>query len=491
MGRLHSIPILGVCIALLLGGCNAGAGQSSEKSAIRDIPFRNAAVHDPSVIRTDDGKFYVFGSHLQAARSDDLMNWTLINSGVFDANKLIPNVTQEMAEAFEWGQTNTFWAGDMIRLPDGKYYMYYSVCKGDSPRAAIGLAVSDNIEGPFHNEGLIVKSGMWGEPSEDGTIYDATKHPNAIDPNMFFDQEGTLWMVYGSYSGGIFILRMDPATGRPLPNQGYGKKLLGGNHSRIEGPYILYSPDTDYYYLFLSFGGLDANGGYNLRVARSRQPNGPYLDAEGHDMMEAHGAEGSFFDDRAIEPYGVKLIGNFQFDRLADESDAPAGKGPGYVSPGHNSAYYDAATKRYFILFHTRFPSRGETYEIRVHQMWLNEDGWPVLAPHRYAGETIGKYSKKEAAGDYKFIGHGKDISPQIRRPIQITLSPGGTVSGGKSGTWTLRGSHEAELVIDGIRYRGVFVRQWDPGTQTDVMTFSALSGKGEAIWGSHVVRSS
>ena len=51
-------------------------------------------------------------------------------------------------------------------------------------------------------------------------------------------------MVYGSYSGGIFILKMDKATGKPLPGQGYGKKLLGGNHSRIEGPYILYHPET-------------------------------------------------------------------------------------------------------------------------------------------------------------------------------------------------------------------------------------------------------
>lgn len=71
-------------------------------------------------------------------------------------------------------------------------------------------------------------------------------------------------MVYGSYSGGIFILEMDPATGLPLPNQGYGKKLIGGHHARIEGAFMLYSPESAYYYLFLSFGGLDSNGGYNF-----------------------------------------------------------------------------------------------------------------------------------------------------------------------------------------------------------------------------------
>ena len=145
---------------------------------------------------------------------------------------------------------------------------------------------------------------------------------------MCIRDRGRLWMVYGSYSGGIFIVEMDPETGFPLPDQGYGKRLAGGNHSRIEGPYILYHPDQDYYYLFLSFGGLGSRGGYNIRVARSKNPDGPYYDSEGKDMIDAHGPSGSFFDDAAIEPYGVKLVGNFLF-RL--------NRGIyGYVFPGHN-----------------------------------------------------------------------------------------------------------------------------------------------------------
>ena len=110
-----------------------------------------------------------------------------------------------------------------------------------------------------------------------------------VDPCTFFDKEGKLWMVYGSYSGGIYILEMNPDTGFPLEGQGYGKKLLGKNHARIEGPYILYSPDTDYYYLFLSFGGLGANDGYNIRVCRSKSPDGPYEDALGQDMIDCGG----------------------------------------------------------------------------------------------------------------------------------------------------------------------------------------------------------
>ena len=72
-------------------------------------------------------------------------------------------------------------------------------------------------------------------------------HPNVIDPHVFYDYEEKLWMVYGSYSGGIFILEMDDETGFCLKNKNtYGKHLLGGNHSRIEAPYIQYNSETGY-----------------------------------------------------------------------------------------------------------------------------------------------------------------------------------------------------------------------------------------------------
>lgn len=99
-------------------------------------------------------------------------------------------------------------------------------------------------------------------------------------------------MIYGSYSGGIFVKEMDPQTGLAL-EPGYGKKLLGGDHLRIEAPYIIYNQDTGYYYMFLSFGGLDSDGGYNVRVCRSKTPDGPYLDSMGQDMIECKGPSGS------------------------------------------------------------------------------------------------------------------------------------------------------------------------------------------------------
>ncbi|MDQ0231672.1 family 43 glycosylhydrolase [Metabacillus malikii] len=487
MKKKLSRRLLAIFLTLVLIVPNlAFAAESNGQTAETEAPvFKDVSVHDPSVIKTGD-TYYVFGSHLAAAKTKDFMQWDEVANIVSPDNPLFENVVEELKESFDWAESDTLWAADVIEL-NGKFYMYYNACKGDSPRSAMGIAVSDNIEGPYKDKGIFLKSGMWDQESPDGTIYDAREHPNAVDPDVFFDKDGKLWMMYGSYSGGIFIMQMNPETGEPLPDQGYGKKLLGGNHSRIEGAYVQYSKETDYYYMYLSFGGLDAVGGYNMRVVRSKNPDGPYVDAQGHDMINVKAnPELPIFDDASIEPYGVKLMGSHLFKREVGEPGT--GIGTGYVSPGHNSVYYDEATDEQYLIFHARFPQKGEMHQVRVHKMYMNEDGWPVVSPHRYAGESLEKVDAEEISGDYKFINHGKDISADIKESVLITLNADNTISGNATGEWSFDGENKATIEVGGKIYKGVFNRQWDQTTETYVMTFSALSDEGVAVWGSKTV---
>ncbi|QGZ38552.1 arabinan endo-1,5-alpha-L-arabinosidase [Pseudoduganella flava] len=485
---------------LTLAACGGGGGSGTPVTtavtpatpstpnvpAQTPVTFANVSVHDPSVINVD-GTFYIFGSHLAAAKSTDLMNWTKIADGATASNPLFADVTKQLAETFAWAQTTTLWAPDVIRLDDGKYYFYYNACKGDSPRSALGVAVADKVDGPYVNKQIILKSGMWGEAGADGTIYDATKHPNVVDPNVFRDKDNKLWMICGSYSGGIFILAMDPKTGLPLSGQGYGKHLLGGNHARIEGAYVQYNAQTGYYYMFTSFGGLDANGAYNVRVARSRNPDGPYVDAKGTDMATVKADPTKpLFDDASIAPHGQKLMGNHQFAVAAGET----GAAPGYVSPGHNSTYYDPVAKKYFIIFHTRFPGTGELHEVRVHEMFFNEDGWPVIAPLRYVPLTksatalAAAIPQGDAAGTYKLVDHGKDISAAIKASQVVTLAADGKVSGAVTGTWTHKGENRIALTLNGAAvYNGVLSRQWNPNANAFSVTFSAQNADGVSLW--------
>ncbi len=474
--RVRASGVLGLGLVLAGGGLLA-------QTAVPTFT-RNASVHDPAILRAPDG-YYVFGSHLASARSADLMDWTQLSSSPAAGNPLAADPATTFAAAIAWiGGDLNFWAPDVHRLANGKYLLYYSLCEGSTPRGVVGLASADAPGGPYVDQGLLLKSGMWGEISPDGTLYDATRHPNAVDPDVFADAQGNLWMVYGSYSGGIFILRLDPATGRPLAGQGYGKKLVGGNHARIEGPCILHNPATGYYYLFLSFGGLASDGGYQVRVARSTNPDGPYFDPAGVNMVNVGGPAGSFFDDAAIAPHGAKLIGNHQFNRVAGE---PVAVARGYLSPGHNSVYRDPATGRAYIVFHTRFLGRGEAHEVRVHRLHFNAQGWPVIAPQRFAGEVDPVFTPAQIPGRYKLLNHGKDISADLHLSTLVTLAADGTVTGDAAGAWSLEGGNLATLTLERIVYRGVFTRQWDDDSRVWVRAFTALSAGGAAVWGSEV----
>lgn len=502
-------PLSAMALAFILAGCggsssnpdsNVGAngngnGDNTEDADDREEQngssesgpsFTNVTVHDPSVIKVED-EYYVFGSHLAGAKTSDLMNWQSVASEVNAANPLFDNVLEELEEALEWSETDTLWAMDIIQLEDGRYYMYYNACRGDSPLSAMGVAVADDIEGPYENIELFLRSGNKDSSGEPGYLhpnYNANIHPNAVDPHVYYDQTGNLWMMYGSYSGGLFVLQMDPDTGLPLPDQGYGEHVMGGNHSRIEAAYVLYSPQSEYYYLFTSFGGLDADGAYNMRVARSESPDGPFLDAMGNDMADVKSdPERELFDDESIEDGAMKLMGNFQF----------AG-GDGYVSPGHNSAYYDQESGEHLIFFHTRFPGRGEEHEVRVHEMFINANDWPVIAPHRYAPlseseqELSGTIEESDVPGRYQLINHEKDISAEIKSAIEVELESDGLITGEASGSWYLGDDNRVTIELDQEgAFEGVAARLWSRSENSFVVTFSALSDEGVSIWGSRM----
>jgi arabinan endo-1,5-alpha-L-arabinosidase len=110
---------------------------------------------------------------------------------------------------------------------------------------------------------------------------------NAIDPSVFSDDNGTLWLAFGSYWSGIKLVPLDPKTGQRLtPDAPFSS--LAYNQS-IEAS-CLYK-HHGYYYLFVNWGSCcrGVNSTYNIRVGRSRQVTGPYLDKDGVDMLKGGG----------------------------------------------------------------------------------------------------------------------------------------------------------------------------------------------------------
>jgi len=482
---------------------------TEEPAEYIETAFSRVSVHDPSIVKAD-GNYYVFGSHRAWAMSTDLMSWKTITNNVNNDYS-----TQLSGIWEEWCRTESnpnlsgnMWAPDVIyNTAMQKYCMYMSV-NGSDWNSVIVLLTADSIEGPYEYVGPVVYSGFntTNHPAEKTDVYkvlgvdaDLSRYQstkitklNAIDPCVKYDEDGNLWMSIGSWFGGLYMFRLDNKTGlrdynvtyetmENVSDQYYGYKIAGGLGVSGEGSYI--EKFGDYYYLFVSYGGLTAQGGYQMRVFRSENINGPYVDENGVSAVYSESVSNNLNSN-----IGVRIFGSYKFSGNADT----------LIAQGHNSLLLDEDGKM-FVVFHTRFAAgeRGnnEYHEVRVHQLFLNSDGWLVAAPYEYTGETVPEtgYTKPEMVGEYEFIIHQPNTFYQVilNKAIgvaenkNIALYSDGTVQGDLTGTWSYtEGTNNMSITLDGVTYNGVFVKQANETDHKIVMTFTAL-GENVTVMGS------
>ena len=141
------------------------------------LSVRRVSVHDPSIVK-DNGHYYVFGSHISAARSDDLKNWDLLSSDYQNPanNPIYGNLQSTFKEAFKWAGYNEgdnagghygIWAPDVMYNEEyvwadgskGAYMLYYST-SSTWRRSAIGFLVSKRIDGGYKPGKVLLYSGF-------------------------------------------------------------------------------------------------------------------------------------------------------------------------------------------------------------------------------------------------------------------------------------------------------------------------------------------
>lgn len=482
-------------LAVALTGCGKLQGKDASEIT-QGNTIAGISVHDPSIVKAD-GKYYIFGSHMEAAASSDLKEWKSFASGVNGNNPLFDNLFDEDMSAFAYvGEYveggYAVWAPDVIyNEAMGKWVMYFSTSH-DWRTSNICFAVADEITGPYSYVDTLLYSGFTSMTVDNTNLkeimgedvnvsnylqsaeYNHLNYPNCIDPTVFYDEEGVMWMVYGSWSGGIWLLQIDEQTGYPIHPEAdeeahvdhyFGKYLIGGLHNSCEGPYIFFDDETGYYYLLVSYGGLTREGGYQIRCFRSEQVDGPYVDASGNTF--GYTAEHSAL--------GVKMMGNYLLPSLKTA----------YMAPGHCSALIDEDGKRY-LFYHQRFDNGSEYHEPRVHQMFLNKEGWYVAAPFSTNGESLkeGGYSSKDVEGKWYMLNHGTDIGADIHEGKAVTLK-GGSLSGNEAFT----GSYELEegtcymnIVQNDVTYSGVILDMTDEAGNA-VRCFMGVGANNETIW--------
>jgi len=168
-----------------------------------------------------------------------------------------------------------YWAPD-IHYYKGKYYLYYAVSAWMNFNSSIGLATNTTLNPNDPNY-------KWVDDGQIISYKNGGKGVNVIDPNMFIDKDGKVWLIYGSYKAGVRMTRLNPETGKLLHNPPHIIKLTNGLG---EGSFVI--KGSDYYYLFVSRGrccaGLKST--YQIVMGRSKKVTGPYFNKKGQSMLD-------------------------------------------------------------------------------------------------------------------------------------------------------------------------------------------------------------
>ncbi len=229
----------------------------------------SATIHDPSMIRTEAGKYYLYSTHsgIRMHESGDMRTFA-------DVGTAFPTVPA-WTSAYTNGSPD-LWAPD-VSYRDGKYWMYYAASSFGSNNSAIGVATSPSGA-----------PGSWNDSGTPVITLSDCVYANPIDPGLVVDDAGNPWLTFGSFYGDIYMFPLDRTTGHLAPNNGCSF-LSRRYDTQEEGSYVFHR--GKYYYLFVSFGVCcqGVNSTYHIAVGRATSVTGPYLDEAGLPMTNGGG----------------------------------------------------------------------------------------------------------------------------------------------------------------------------------------------------------
>ena len=308
---------------LLVPAFSGGSVQADEtyKNPVLSETFYSPiygkiGIGDPTVIH-HDGKYYLYPTgdnhSYYVYIATDLVQW-----------KKGPMVF--------WSAESGVWAPDVLfNPPDKKFYLYYTVNR------RVGVAVADSPEGVFEDLGTLIN--------------------NAIDANMFLDDDGRYYLYYAEYPA--FRVHVQPMEtpvrkkGEPLEIIRPDKRWEMKQREVNEAPWMLKREGT--YYLLYSGGGPDTED-YAIGYAASKSPIGPFSKYAGNPIVK---------------------------------------KGDGVFGPGHCATIKTPDGKLWMIYHQKREGKKGWDRIICIDALWFDEKGVlhgkatrsePQLAPFTGAG---------------------------------------------------------------------------------------------------------
>lgn len=471
-----------------------------------------ANVHDPSVMKADDGYYYMYQTdasygnahtghgHFFCRRSKNLVDWEFMGSTMSSLPSWIKTKLNEIRSNMGLSASTVnfsdetqfgFWAPCVRRVSANLYRMYYVITvpgtiNGDntwSERAFIGMmetATPSNVSS-WVDKGYVITNA-----SDKGLNFNVKSNDwancyfkyNAIDPSYVITQSGEHWLVYGSWHSGFAAVQLNSSTGLPLNALGnpwgtdisaYGKLIntrqMGNRWQASEAPEVVYH--DGYYYMFMAYDELSV--AYNTRVVRSKNIDGPYVGIDGTDVTNNGG------DAYPIVTHPYKFS-----------------KGYGWVGVSH-CAVFDDGNGNWFFSSQGRFPANvgGNAYSNaimmgQVRSIRWTEDGWPVVMPERYGAVPQAAITESELVGNWEHIDLSYSYAKQDVATT-MTLAANHTVT---AGTWTgATWSYDATtkvLTVNGVKLYLQREVDWEASPRKATIVYAGYNAK-KTYWGKKV----
>ncbi len=459
--------------------------------------------HDPSLIETkENGRtvYYIFSTGWnygnEIRKSYDLISWQYVGKATSSSTKMDDIVAweEESNSSIQW------WAPDIVKAPDGGYWLYTCCVSNGTPvhdgvaysKACIVLFYSKTLQKEsFEYRGVLMQSAI---PQD---TQDSSTDINSIDPQIIYSPDGKMYMAYGSFGTGNWMLELNPKTGlrkdgtyqdgkfltietirkyrdeavgihlnfkdgEKVEHKFYGRLISLAN---MEAPVIArhdgvtitdeegktISKAKTYYYSMHSWNGLDV--AYQMWGGRSTDVWGVYRSTNGGIVFN----EGVGADSNS----GNKYMGTFKWENAVKPASIDI------MLPGHNDLFTTSAGTNVaaYITRSTAFGGEKGGFVSQIHQYYLNSMGDIVINPNRYGGETgrpvtqeeLFQYTLQEEGGyKFKMVALKNDHSVNATS-VNVWLMPDGTIkdSIGQFGTWKMYGDGYIyfNFTLDGSDY--------------------------------------
>lgn len=469
-------------------------------------------VHDPTVMRADDGYYYMYqtdasfgnvhngNGHFHGRRSKNLVDWEYLGGTMTEAPKWVKDTLDASRTRLGLPEiTNPqygYWAPCARKVRTGLYRMYYCIVvdnyiqtgkvntnenfdKSWTERAFIGMMeTADPASNNWVDKGFVLssmsdKGKNWSR--SDNTDWNAYFRYNAIDPTFIITPEGEHWMIYGSWHSGFAAVQLNPETGKTLKEMPEFFTTLGTLNSVVkrvytrtsnnrwqgsEGPEVIYR--NGYYYMFMAYDGLAVP--YNTRVVRSEKIDGPYFNIAGTNVTNGG-------DALPLMTHPYKF-----------------GNDHGWVGISHCAVWNDGNDNWYYCS-QGRYPENYDTWAPNaimlghVRSIRWTKDGWPVVMPERYAAVPQTPITEEDIVGTWEHIDMAYSYGKQ-KESSEMVFSADHKITSGtwKNGTWSFDPATNT-LTANGVELLLQRECDWEASPRKHTIVYAGITNS-KTYWG-------